>query len=134
MQRPQQLHVFLEGYAPEGFSWGQANCIHYTFDWIKLAEGVDLHAKAGIGPTPTMLAAYREIRKRGRDLSSAFESVYEKARQPVTTLLTGDIVCLPLGRSAQALGISIGRHAAFLAETGFVYFTLDHATHGWRVG
>lgn len=131
MQRGQVITQYLME-APT-FTWGASNCIHFVFNWVKLANGRDLYPEAKLAPSPSMLAAYRDIRSRAATLSDAFEQVYKRPRVPLSYLTIGDIVAAPLRGNAQALGLCIGRHAAFASPGGIVYFSMEHMLHGWRV-
>ena len=118
----------IEAARARPFSWGSHDCATWAADVRRALTGHDL-AAAWRGTYRDARGAKRSIRATGAgDLVEAVSMAIGKPLPSVLMAGRGDVVT-----DGAALGICLGRDAAFLSRRGLAFRPLAACLHGWRV-
>lgn len=130
---PARLNAFIEQRRKMPFAWGGNDCCLFVCDWISLLTGID-PAKKLRGTYADALSAARVLKRhRGVEAIAARQCRANGwPSVPVVSAMRGDIVSLPTEHGA-ALGICLGRHAAFPGPAGLVFVALHECRHAWNI-
>jgi hypothetical protein len=131
---PDLLAGFIEARRSRPFQWGANDCCLFAADWVLKASGLDPAAPLR-GTYSTAFGAAKVLRERGgvRGLIRAYGEPL--GMQPIGAVYAqrGDIVIADTG-NGEALGVSLGDVAAFVARDGLVFAPFDFQLRApcWR--
>ena len=130
---PFELTRFIEERRFAPFVWGENDCCLFAADWILRCTGVDLAATFR-GTYCTPLAASRLIEENG-GMENFFATYAEPAGSKKISSAQawrGDVAIRDCGRG-DCLGVVVGSQAAFVSESGLVFYRLDSTVRCWRI-
>jgi hypothetical protein len=122
---------FLADRAREPFRWGRADCVLLAADAVLVMTGWD--------PARDVRGRWHDARsaaallRSGGGLEGWCTTVLGPPGSP-TEAQRGDVVLVPDGRRALALGVVAGVHIAVQGESGIVWYLADAVLAAWPVG
>lgn len=130
---PARLNAFIEQRRTMPFAWGKNDCCLFVCDWISLLTGID-PAKNLRGKYSDALGAKRVLQRGGgvEAMASREFRVQGWQKIPVVLAQRGDPVSLTTEHGA-ALGICLGRHAAFPGPEGVSFVLRTECRKAWRI-
>ena len=126
---PDLLSAYVEQRRNKPFAWGSDDCCLFAADWVQACTGTD-YASAWRGRYTGRLGAARFLEEAG-GLGTLVDSLGLVRVLPLQAS-RGDVVAQDNGRGL-ALGICIGSGAAFAAETGLVFASMQNIKTAWRI-
>jgi hypothetical protein len=128
------LLAFVESRQNRPFQWGVNDCCLFASDWVLKASDVDLAASFR-GSYSSALGASRLLRNHGGVRGLIRELGESQGMQPISSAYVqrGDLVVADTGYG-EAIGISLGNVAAFVARDGLVFAPFDFQLRApcWR--
>lgn len=130
---PARLNAFIEQRRAMPFTWGKNDCCLFTCDWISLMTGID-PAKSLRKKYGDALGAQRILKRRGGVEAVAACECGKLGWSEVLPALAhrGDPVSVDTEHGA-ALGVSMGRHAAFPGPEGVAFVLMSKCRRAWRI-
>lgn len=121
------LHQVIEGARQRPFSWGSHDCATWA---ARVRQALTGEAAPGwAGTYRTAAGAARAIRRAGaKDLCDAVSREIGQALASVALARRGDIVS-----DGKALGVCLGRDAAFLGPDGLVFLPMTACAMAWEI-
>lgn len=130
---PHLLNEFIESRRSAPFAWGVNDCCIFACDAVLEITGID--------PANDIRGTYEDASGAARVLVSyggvegvaqarALEHGFQEV--PVAMSQRGDVVIATM-RGHATMGICIGAEAAFVAETGLIFWPLKQCSRAWRV-
>jgi hypothetical protein len=134
--RISQLHSFLREVKDRPFEWGVWDCLIFTNEAFRRMDGEgwadDLLTRYMINGAPmTRLQIKREYGYESLEdmLTDRLKRSYDVP--PRGALVTSSETFLNAGYLGSGFGISIGSSAAFLFDSGVVYYPIEYIDSAW---
>ena len=134
--RISELHSFLKEVKDRPFKWGVWDCLIFTNEAFRRMDGEgwadDLLNRYMINGAPmTRVQIRREYGYENLDdmLADRLERSFDVP--PRGALVTSSETFLNAGYLGSGFGISVGSSAAFLSDTGVVYYPIEYIDSAW---
>lgn len=134
--RISELHSFLKEVKDRPFKWGVWDCLIFTNEAFRRMDGEgwadDLLNRYMINGAPmTRVQIRREYGYENIDdmLADRLERSFDVP--PRGALVTSSETFLNAGYLGSGFGISVGSSAAFLSDTGVVYYPIEYIDSAW---
>ena len=134
--RISELHLFLKQVKDRPFEWGVWDCLIFTNEAFRRMDGEgwadDLLNRYMINGAPmTRVQIRREYGYENLEdmLTDRLERSYDVP--PRGALVTSSETFLNAGYLGSGFGISVGSSAAFLSDTGVVYYPIEYIDSAW---
>ena len=131
-----ELHAFLREFADRPFEWGIWDCLIFTNEAFRRMHGQgwadDLLNRYLDGEKPmTRVQIRQEYGYESLEdmLKDRLERSYDVP--PRGALVTSSQTFLNAGYLGSGFGISVGSSAAFLSDTGVVYYPIEYIDSAW---
>lgn len=130
MKRSVQLQHYLDSVTGRSFNWNDANCCHFSSDWVELVTG--MNPMDGLRVTTSAIDAHRLIASLG-GLRAA--TTAQLGIEPIDAKFAqiGDVVLVEAG-SVASMGICAGTNVLLINSDGQMSrVDLINATCAWRL-
>lgn len=135
---PSRLDAVIKAKQRGQFQWGVNDCSLFACACIEAVTGIDPAVELR-GKYDSFLSGARLVRELtdGRDLGALADAMAEKLgfiEIKTAFAQRGDLGLYKDSALGDTLGINIGKHFAFLMESGMTYLPTDQMAKVWRVG
>jgi hypothetical protein len=134
--RISELHLFLKQVKDRPFEWGVWDCLIFTNEAFRRMDGEGwaddlLNRYMSNGAPMTRVQIRREYGYENLEdmLTDRLERSYDVP--PRGALVTSSETFLNAGYLGSGFGISVGSSAAFLSDTGVVYYPIEYIDSAW---
>jgi len=134
--RISELHSFLKEVKDRPFKWGVWDCLIFTNEAFRRMDGEGwaddlLNRYMANGVPMTRVQIRREYGYETIDdmLADRLERSFDVP--PRGALVTSSETFLNAGYLGSGFGISVGSSAAFLSDTGVVYYPIEYIDSAW---
>lgn len=130
MKRSVQLQNYLDSVAGRTFTWNDANCCHFSSDWVEIVTGKN--PMVGLRVTTSAMDAHKLIASLG-GLQPA--TTKQLGIEPIDAKFAqlGDVVMVQAG-SVASMGICTGASVLLINSDGHMSrVDLINATCAWRL-
>jgi len=134
--RISELNAFLKEVKDRPFEWGVWDCLIFTNEAFKRMDGEGwaddlLNRYINNGAPMTRLQIRREYGYENLEdmLIDRLQRSYDVP--PRGALVTSSEAFLNAGYLGSGFGISVGSSAAFLSDTGVVYYPIEYIDSAW---
>ena len=134
--RISELHSFLKEVKDRPFKWGVWDCLIFTNEAFRRMDGEGwaddlLNRYMANGAPLTRVQIRREYGYETIDdmLADRLERSFDVP--PRGALVTSSETFLNAGYLGSGFGISVGSSAAFLSDTGVVYYPIEYIDSAW---
>lgn len=134
--RISELHSFLKEVKDRPFKWGVWDCLIFTNEAFRRMDGEGwaddlLNRYMSNGAPMTRVQIRREYGYENIDdmLADRLERSFDVP--PRGALVTSSETFLNAGYLGSGFGISLGSSAAFLSDTGVVYYPIEYIDSAW---
>ena len=134
--RISELHSFLKEVKHRPFKWGVWDCLIFTNEAFRRMDGEGwaddlLNRYMANGVPMTRVQIRREYGYETIDdmLADRLERSFDVP--PRGALVTSSETFLNAGYLGSGFGISVGSSAAFLSDTGVVYYPIEYIDSAW---
>jgi hypothetical protein len=134
--RISELHSFLKEVKDRPFKWGVWDCLIFTNEAFRRMDGEGwaddlLNRYMSNGAPMTRVQIRREYGYENLEdmLTDRLERSYDVP--PRGALVTSSETFLNAGYLGSGFGISVGSSAAFLSDTGVVYYPIEYIDSAW---
>ena len=134
--RISELHSFLKEVKDRPFKWGVWDCLIFTNEAFRRMDGEGwaddlLNRYMSNGAPMTRVQIRREYGYENLDdmLADRLERSFDVP--PRGALVTSSETFLNAGYLGSGFGISVGSSAAFLSDTGVVYYPIEYIDSAW---
>jgi len=134
--RISELHSFLKEVKDRPFKWGMWDCLIFTNEAFRRMDGEGwaddlLNRYMANGVPMTRVQIRREYGYETIDdmLADRLERSFDVP--PRGALVTSSETFLNAGYLGSGFGISVGSSAAFLSDTGVVYYPIEYIDSAW---
>jgi hypothetical protein len=134
--RISELHLFLKQVKDRPFEWGVWDCLIFTNEAFRRMDGEGwaddlLNRYMSNGAPMTRVQIRREYGYENLEdmLTDRLERSYDVP--PRGALVTSSETILNAGYLGSGFGISVGSSAAFLSDTGVVYYPIEYIDSAW---
>ena len=134
--RISELNAFLKEVKDKPFEWGVWDCLIFTNEAFKRMDGEGwandlLNRYISNGAPMTRLQIRREYGYESLEdmLIDRLQRSYDVP--PRGALVTSSEAFLNAGYLGSGFGISVGSSAAFLSDTGVVYYPIEYIDSAW---
>jgi len=134
--RISELHSFLKEVKDRPFKWGVWDCLIFTNEAFRRMDGEGwaddlLNRYMANGAPLTRVQIRREYGYENLDdmLADRLERSFDVP--PRGALVTSSETFLNAGYLGSGFGISVGSSAAFLSDTGVVYYPIEYIDSAW---
>jgi hypothetical protein len=134
--RISELHSFLKEVKDRPFKWGVWDCLIFTNEAFRRMDGEGwaddlLNRYMSNGAPMTRVQIRREYGYENLEdmLTDRLAKSYDVP--PRGALVTSSETFLNAGYLGSGFGISVGSSAAFLSDTGVVYYPIEYIDSAW---
>lgn len=134
--RISELHSFLKEVKDRPFKWGVWDCLIFTNEAFRRMDGEGwaddlLNRYMANGAPMTRVQIRREYGYESLEdmLADRLERSFDVP--PRGALVTSSETFLNAGYLGSGFGISVGSSAAFLSDTGVVYYPIEYIDSAW---